>query len=232
MKQKTQRRNKKRSKTSKRNKKTKSKSKSKSELKKLVFDQSFYNSGDGMLTKVWGPSLWHYLHTMSFNYPTKPTKCDKKYYKRFMHTLKYVLPCRYCRENYKKNLKALPLHQDVFKSRLSFSKYMYRLHEHVNKMLGKTSNLTYKQVRDRYEHFRARCNKTKKNNRKGKLQLSNSDSNHTKKTMKNRNKSRNTKKENGCIDPLHGIKSRCVVHIVPQNKSCVGFKMDPDIKSI
>ena len=27
-----------------------------------------YLSGDGMLTSVWGPSLWHYLHTMSFNY--------------------------------------------------------------------------------------------------------------------------------------------------------------------
>ena len=48
------------------------------------------------------------------------------------------------------------------------------------------------------------------------------------KTMK---KTIKTKKESGCVDPLHGIKSRCVVHIVPQNKSCVGFKMDPDIIS-
>lgn len=189
----------------------------KENTEKYVFDKSYYNSGDGMLTKVWGPSLWHYLHTMSFNYPIKPTKCDKRYYKRFMHTLKYVLPCKYCRENYKKNLKALPLNQEVFKSRHSFSKYVYRLHEHVNRMLGKTSNLSFKQVRDRYEHFRARCNKTrKKSNMKTRS-----------KTIKNKK----IKKENGCIDPLHGIKSRCVVHIVPQNKSCVGFKMDPDIRS-
>ena len=34
-----------------------------------------------MLTSVWGPSLWQYLHTMSFNYPVKPTKEDKKNYK-------------------------------------------------------------------------------------------------------------------------------------------------------
>ena len=27
-----------------------------------------------MLTSVWGPSLWHSLHTISFNYPVKPTK--------------------------------------------------------------------------------------------------------------------------------------------------------------
>ena len=31
-----------------------------------------------MLTTVWGPSMWHYLHTMSFNYPVKPTSLDKK----------------------------------------------------------------------------------------------------------------------------------------------------------
>lgn len=210
-------------------KNTRSKSKYNSHLnKKYVFNQAYYDSGDGMLTKVWGPSLWHYLHTMSFNYPTKPTKCDKRYYKRFMHSLKYVLPCRYCRENYKKNLKALPLTQDVFKSRNSFSRYVYRLHEHINKMLGKTSNLTYKQVRDRYEHFRARCSKSKTRKKGKRIIQKKSTSTIVSKTMKRTSKH---KKESGCVDPLHGIKSRCVVHIVPQNKSCVGFKMDPDIIS-
>ena len=41
-------------------------------------------SGDGMLTAVWGPSMWHYLHTMSFNYPVSPTKDDKIHYKKFI----------------------------------------------------------------------------------------------------------------------------------------------------
>ena len=27
-----------------------------------------------MLTAVWGPPLWHTLHTISFNYPIKPSK--------------------------------------------------------------------------------------------------------------------------------------------------------------
>jgi len=43
------------------------------------------------------------------------------------------------------------------KSRETFSKYVYRLHEVVNTMLHKTSGLTYDDVRERYEHFRARC---------------------------------------------------------------------------
>lgn len=180
--------------------------------KKLVFKKTDYESNDGMLTKVWGPSLWHFLHTMSFNYPLRPSKLDKKYHKQFMLSLKYTLPCKYCRDNYRQNLKKLPLSPYVFRSRNSFSKYIYLLHEHINTMLGKQSHLSFKDVRDRYEHFRSRCSKTKKRNTNTKL--------------------KNTqKKEMGCVDPLNGIKSRCVVHIVPQSKSCVGFKMDPSIKA-
>ena len=46
--------------------------------RKTIFTKKNYNSGDGMLTTVWGPSMWHYLHTMSFNYPVHPTKEHKK----------------------------------------------------------------------------------------------------------------------------------------------------------
>ena len=56
-----------------------------------------------MLTTVWGPGMWHYLHTMSFNYPVSPTKEDKKHYFDFIINLQYVLPCGKCRKNLKKN---------------------------------------------------------------------------------------------------------------------------------
>jgi len=59
--------------------------------------------------------------------------------------------------NFKKNLKSIPLTNKVLKNRYNFSKWMYDMHEHINKMLGKKSGLTYSAVRDRYEHFRARC---------------------------------------------------------------------------
>lgn len=45
--------------------------------KNYVYKKSDYNSGDGMLTTVWGPAMWHYLHTMSFNYPINPTQENK-----------------------------------------------------------------------------------------------------------------------------------------------------------
>ncbi len=45
--------------------------------KKRVFTKKHFNSGDGMLTAVWGPSLWHFLHIMSLNYPIRPTSDEK-----------------------------------------------------------------------------------------------------------------------------------------------------------
>ena len=157
-----------------------------------------------MLTSVWGPSLWHSLHTISFNYPLNPSMDDKKRYRQFILQLKYVLPCKYCRINLKQNFKCLPLQMKDMKNRETFSRYMYQLHELVNKMLGKKSGLSYEQVRERYEHFRARCNK-------GKI---------IRKTIKK-------KKENGCIEPLYGKKSKCIIKIVPQNTKCETFQMNP-----
>ena len=127
-----------------------------------IFTKNDYNSGDGMLTSVWGPSMWHTLHTISFNYPVNPTNKQKKHNYIFFKSLKNILPCKYCRENLKKNLKCNPLNFNTMKSRKSLSLWLYKLHESINKMLGKKSNLTYNDVRDRYENFRSRCLKKKK----------------------------------------------------------------------
>ena len=114
--------------------------------------------------------MWHFLHSMSFNYPNNPTKSQKKEYKKFIYSLKHILPCGSCRKNFKKNLKDLPLKNKDLKNRYNFSLWMYNLHELINKMLKKKSNLTYEDVRERYEHFRARCTKTKKRKKKKKMQ--------------------------------------------------------------
>ena len=125
------------------------------------FTKNDFNDSNGMLTTVWGPPLWHFLHTMSFNYPVNPTCEDKKYYKDFICGLTHVMPCKTCRDNLKKNLKKYPI-SPYLKNRHTFSKYIYNLHEILNRYLKKKSGLTYNQVRNRYEHFRARCNATKK----------------------------------------------------------------------
>ena len=125
------------------------------------FTKKDFNDYNGMLTTVWGPPLWHFLHTMSFNYPVNPTCEDKKHYKDFICGLTHVMPCKTCRDNLKKNLKKYPI-SPYLKNRHTFSKYIYNLHEILNRYLKKKSGLTYNEVRNRYEHFRARCNGTKK----------------------------------------------------------------------
>lgn len=185
-----------------------------------TYNQQDYSSGDGMLTTVWGPSVWMFLHTMSFNYPVEPTEEDKKHYRDFVLSLKYVLPCKYCRMNLIKNFEQLPLTMSDMKNRETFSKYIYELHELVNRMLQKKSNLTYDDVRERYEHFRARCTL---------------DVTEKKKAVKNTTRKHNTKnntknnrkiKEKGCTEPLYGKKSKCVLKIVPQDTKTETFQMD------
>ena len=152
------RKQKKRSKKSKRRRRTKKTNKTKKTKKtRKVYKKGDFKSGDGMLTSVWGPSLWHFLHTMSFNYPVKPTNQDKTNYKRFIMSLKSVLPCKYCRINFRKNLQQLPLTDKALQNRSCFSKWMFNMHELVNKMLKKKSGLKYCDIRERYEHFRSRC---------------------------------------------------------------------------
>ena len=51
---------------------------------KSVYSENDYQSNDGMLTSVWGPSMWHYLHTMSFNYPVHPSCLDKAHYRNYI----------------------------------------------------------------------------------------------------------------------------------------------------
>jgi hypothetical protein len=176
--------------------------------KKYIFDDSDYRSGDGMMTSVWGPPMWHVLHTMSFNYPIEPTEEQKKHYFNFYNNLKNVLPCRYCRENLANNLTKLPLTMDVFKNRDTLSKYVYELHEIINTMLGKKSGLSYEDVRDRHEHFRSRCLEDPKK-------------------VKEAQKSKVESNEKGCTEPLYGIKSKCVLNIVPRDDRVTSFKMDP-----
>lgn len=168
------------------------------------FNMEDYNSNDGMLTYVWGPPLWHSLHTMSFNYPVSPTREQKQQYYAFFKSLQWVLPCSYCRDNYKKNLKILPLNSQSLLNRNNFTRWLYDLHNLVNKNLNKPITLTYEEVRNRYENFRSRCIKDPDE------------------------KISDTKKEKGCTTPLYGKKAHCVLNIVPLDKKVESLNISKD----
>ena len=183
---------------------------------KYVFDIKALNSSDGMLVSIWGPPAWLFLHTLSFNYPVKPTEEDKINYMEFIKSLQYILPCYYCRINLKKNMEKFPITLEKMRNRETFSRYVYELHEHVNIMLGKKSGLSYEDVRERYEWFRARCRPDEIANR-------------TK--MINKIKAGNkTKKHKGCNEPLYGKKGKCIMRIVPQELKAKTFEINKKCK--
>ena len=103
-------------------------------------------------------------------------------------------------------MKQNPLKPKNLLNRDAFSRWMYRFHEHVNAMLGKSSGLSYNDVRERYEHFRSRCTIDKR--------------------KKKQTRKKRKKKEKGCTEPLYGKKSKCVVKIVPKDDRVKSFQMD------
>jgi hypothetical protein len=103
-----------------------------------------------------------------------------------------------------RNLKELPLTDAALASRAAFSRYIYNLHEKVNAMLGKTSGLTYDDVRNRYEQFRARC------------------SSGAKPAIKE-----STKEKRGCLDPVTGVDTKCIMKIVPLTNDSPSLSVDP-----
>ena len=180
-----------------------------------AFTKKDFHSGDGMLTTVWGPSMWHFLHTMSFNYPVSPTPDQKRQYMEFILNLRNILPCKYCRMNLTNNLATRPIRMCHMASRDTFSRFVYDLHETVNRLLGKKSGLTYCDVRERYEHFRSRCTQDApkvfnfREFYRGK--------------MGTRKKGQH---EKGCTEPLYGKKAKCVISIVPQDVKVPTFSVD------
>ena len=176
-----------------------------------IFNPENYNSGDGMITSIWGPPAWHFIHTVSFNYPVHPTCEDRKNYRNFVANLENILPCGKCRKNLRKNFKKLPLQAKDLESRHAFSLYIYKLHELINTMLNKKSGLSYENVRERYEHFRSRCTRSLKLLKR--------------KTVKKKVKP-DLHTEKGCTEPLYGNKAKCILHIVPKDKKCKTFQID------
>ena len=142
----------------------------------------------GMQSAVWGPAAWFFLHCMAANYPIHPTHERRRAHGHFLQNLGSVLPCRFCRERFKENLKdsllktrpkkwgdhifnaklvEWPVDQQLwcwpqFKNRRRFSRLVWQLHRSVNECLGKPRGLSLKETREKYEQYRATCKEDNK----------------------------------------------------------------------
>lgn len=115
---------------------------------------------NGLITKIWGGPGWVFTHAITFGYPINPTEEQKKQYRDFFVSLGNVLPCRFCRESYQKFITTgeTMLSDEVLENRETLTKWFYRIHEAVNEKLQIDYGVTYEDLANRFESFRARCN--------------------------------------------------------------------------
>lgn len=126
-------------------------------------DHSDYKN-NGLITKIWGGPGWTFNHAVTFGYPLEPSEQQKKEYREYFVSLGNVLPCRYCRESYKRFISVgeTALTDQVLINRESLTKWFFKVHEAVNAKLEMDYAFTYEDLVDRYESFRAKCGKPNK----------------------------------------------------------------------
>jgi hypothetical protein len=83
--------------------------------------------------KIWGPSGWYLLHSISLGYPEIPSRGEQNDYKIFFTNLQNVLPCKSCREHYKKNLATYVLTDDTLSKRTKLINWLISVHNSVNR---------------------------------------------------------------------------------------------------
>ena len=103
------------------------------------------NLNNGMMTKIWGPAGWLFLHCVTYGYPLNPENNDiqngipvgktRQNYKDFFLRIGDVLPCKYCRDSYKKFIITDPITPNL-NNRNLLTKWLWRIHNRVNEKLG------------------------------------------------------------------------------------------------
>jgi hypothetical protein len=154
------------------------------------------NIDNGMMTKIWGPPGWLFLHCVTFGYPYKINEAKEEHIirreqtRQFFRNIGYVLPCKYCRLSYQEFIKKTPV-EDFLNSRRDLTLWLYKIHNDVNHKLGVPDcNIpTFEEVQKTYEAFRAKCSKTTESEREA-------------------------NKAKGCIKPADGTTKRCFLKVV------------------
>jgi len=172
------------------------------------------NVDNGMMTKVWGPAGWLFLHCITFGYPyainpdNEAHNTKKQDYYNFFYYLGKVLPCRYCRESYDEYFKQLDLYNSL-DTRKDITKWLYDMHNKVNHKLGVPDcNIpSFEEVINQYEEYRAKCKKTSEEERE-------------------------LNKKKGCLAPANGTPQRCVVKVVPYDKGDVTRRENATVGTI
>tara|TARA_E500000178_G_C16870341_1_gene684075 strand:+ start:91 stop:672 length:582 start_codon:yes stop_codon:yes gene_type:complete len=160
------------------------------------------NKENGMMTKIWGPPGWIFLHSVTFGFPQEVT-CKNQHrvlqYINFFNSVGNVLPCKYCRDSYNEYLREHPVEQHCT-SRKTLTRWLYDIHNKVNSKLGVApcDIPRFSQVEKKYESYRAACKQTTDQDRSNSL-------------------------IKGCTIPQTGIKKKCKILVVSDDDKAGKF---------
>lgn len=160
------------------------------------------SENNGMITKIWGPPAWIFLHSVTMGYPVKFDPNDLDHVNRrnsmidFFNSLANVLPCKYCRESYDEYIKESPIESNL-STRVELARWLYDIHNKVNYKLGipLCDIPEFIEVYDRYEQYRAKCTITDKST----------------------SLEREQNKHKGCVVPHDGIPKKCSIEIMSKD---------------
>jgi hypothetical protein len=85
--------------------------------------------------KVWGPHYWFVLHKIALKYTLKPNETVKKKYYDFIENLPIFIPIENIGNYFSELLDKYPV-TPYLDSRESFIKWVYFIHNTINKSLG------------------------------------------------------------------------------------------------
>ena len=118
----------------------------------------------GMITKIWGPPMWRALDSIAFMYPDNPSQEEKINYMQYFYSLQFVLPCPACRESYSKFIKSGTTKLDIgtMKNKTTLTKWLYNVHQAVNKKLGVEYGISYQDYVDKNNAYIVDCSQEEK----------------------------------------------------------------------
>ena len=134
--------------------------------KDLEMENFFENMPDyiSMITKVWGPPAWFFLHSIAMAYPKKIDMDDPDDVKikdsmyAFLTNLGNILPCGICGASYEQYINTPELSISKYlDTRADLVYFIYLIHEKVNDKLGvpKCNRPSFSEVVKYYNKFRA-----------------------------------------------------------------------------
>ena len=81
---------------------------------------------------IWGPHGWKFIHYVTLGYPQKPSSETKKQYTNFFLSLRDVIPCSICGNNFRIHMKQYPLTDEILSDKQLFVEWGITMHNLVN----------------------------------------------------------------------------------------------------